>query len=157
MSYDISMKLHAQRASADWQEARQQTEFEDRERLEFLKRLDDAEDVNVTDWEAQFIEGFLTAPRGLSHRQRECVDEMRKKYEHRLTGKAETRKSETLKSIPDSVPGQCSYLVRGDAGQVRCGQPATQKNTHGAEFCDACWRKITEYQARLRQMKARRW
>jgi len=56
---------------------------EDTERLDFLKRLD-AAPFEVTDWEAQFIESFLTAPRTLTNRQREAVDELRQKYEGRL-------------------------------------------------------------------------
>ena len=53
---------------------------EDLERIEFLRHLD-AAPVEVTDWEAQFIESFLTAERPLTAKQREAVDEMRSRYQ----------------------------------------------------------------------------
>ena len=59
-----------------------QLEMEDRERVRFLKRLDDSDRVTVTDWEAQFIESFLTAPRGFTPAQRDKVDQMRRTYGH---------------------------------------------------------------------------
>lgn len=52
---------------------------EDLERLEFLKRLDEA-DVEVTDWEAGFIESFVANPRGMTGAQRAAVDGMRMQY-----------------------------------------------------------------------------
>jgi len=55
----------------------------DQERFAFLQKLD-AADFDVTEWEAQFIEGFIDAPRPLTPRQREKVDQMRTNYGGRL-------------------------------------------------------------------------
>ena len=50
----------------------------------FLKMLDDSEAVSVSDWEAQFIESFLTNPRPLTPKQREVADALREKYLPRM-------------------------------------------------------------------------
>lgn len=152
MSYDISTKLHARASLAD----RAQMELADRERLEFLRRLDAAEDVNVNEWEADFIGNFIKSPRGMTPKQRECVDEMRKRYEHQLPQwKAESRKQKV--EIPDSLPGQCGYFVRGDAGgQVRCGKPASHKTNLGLELCQEHWDTRVRFEAKLRELKTRR-
>lgn len=57
----------AQISAADW------------ERIGFLEELDGA-DVEVTDWEAQFIEDLITSPRALTPAQRAVVDKMRDTY-----------------------------------------------------------------------------
>lgn len=54
---------------------------EDRERIEFLHKLDAAARINVTDWEANFIEDFLQRPRSMTTAQRAAVDAMRSQYE----------------------------------------------------------------------------
>ena len=59
---------------------------EDRARGEFLRRLD-AAPFEVTDWEAQFIEGFLTydvLPSWRTPARRAAADELRKKYGGRI-------------------------------------------------------------------------
>lgn len=55
----------------------------DQERIEFLRHLDAAW-FEVTEWEAKFIEDFLTRPRSMTPRQRASADELRQKYEARL-------------------------------------------------------------------------
>lgn len=80
MSYDITSRILNARATAD---ARAQAELEDRERFEFLQKLD-AAPFEVTDWEAQFLESFLKSPRTPTPRQREVIDELRKQYAGRL-------------------------------------------------------------------------
>jgi len=57
---------------------------EDAIRVTFLHRLDSAVHVEVTDWEARFIESFLTNPRPFTGPQRDCIDKMRTAYEARL-------------------------------------------------------------------------
>lgn len=58
--------------------------MDDDARADFLKRLDDAADeVNVTDWEAQFIESNLERQH-FSPKQREVIDRLVEKYEDRL-------------------------------------------------------------------------
>lgn len=151
------------------QEMEKQLDLGDRGRLDFLKRLDAAEDVTVTAWEADFIGsivecqakiekmkglGATVAELTFTEPQRDKIDQLRATYEHRL-GQSNAQ-SLKPKVLPEAVPGRCSYFVRGDAGQVRCGQPATKKNSLGAEFCDACWQKIAEWEERRREMKARR-
>jgi hypothetical protein len=54
MSYDITMRVHAARAMADWTE---QEHTEDLRRAEFLKRLARATE-GLTPFEAQFVENF---------------------------------------------------------------------------------------------------
>jgi hypothetical protein len=56
---------------------------EDALRQKFLERLD-AAPFEVGNWEAQFIESFLEAPRPFSPGQRQAVDQMRESYEGRL-------------------------------------------------------------------------
>lgn len=80
MSYDISMRLHAQSSSAHW------NALEDDLRGKFLKQLDAAE-IECSEWEANFIESFLSAGIPSSWwtaARRTSCDEMRKKYEGRL-------------------------------------------------------------------------
>jgi len=53
----------------------------DQERLKFLIRLDQAENVNVSNWEAMFIESHISkAYVAFSPKQREAVDKMIEKY-----------------------------------------------------------------------------
>lgn len=55
----------------------------DSERLEFLKRLDASEDIEVTDWEAKFLESAMKWHTGailFSDRQREVIAELFRKY-----------------------------------------------------------------------------
>jgi hypothetical protein len=61
-----------------------QIEFEDRERVQFLRKLDDSTTIEVTDWEAQFISDFLERPRPFTAAQRTAVDVMIGKYGGRL-------------------------------------------------------------------------
>jgi hypothetical protein len=58
--------------------------FEDVDRILFLRRLDAAVAVDVTDWEAGFIEDLISQPRALTVAQRNAVDEMRKAYEGKI-------------------------------------------------------------------------
>lgn len=50
---------------------------------DFLKKLDESEDVTVTDWEAQFIESNLTRD-NFSGKQREIVMKLMDKYGRRI-------------------------------------------------------------------------
>lgn len=57
----------------------------DKERLKFLIRLDQAENVSVTDWEAHFIESHISkAYVEFSPKQREVVDKMIERYGSRI-------------------------------------------------------------------------
>lgn len=55
----------------------------DMDRRAFLQRLYDAP-FSVTDWEAQFIADHLDQPRPFTDAQRQAIDQMRERYEHRL-------------------------------------------------------------------------
>jgi hypothetical protein len=57
---------------------------EDQARMQFVGKLDAALHVEVTDWEASFLESLITNERPLTERQRETVDKMRKSYESSL-------------------------------------------------------------------------
>jgi hypothetical protein len=151
MAYDITNKVIQRRDQA---EARLQVEIEDEARLAFLRRLNDAQDINVTDWEAQFAADLTDHPRSLTPRQRECVDKMRKEYEHRLPSesrvKLRTPSSELRTPIARTAAGGCQYVVKSDAGQlIECGQPAVLVSGRGLEYCqihadvcrEACARK----------------
>ena len=59
------------------------TEILDTERRRFLERLD-AAPFDVTDWEASFIEDFLTRPRPFTPSQRRSIDDMHTRYEGSL-------------------------------------------------------------------------
>lgn len=50
---------------------------------EFIQLLDDADHINLTDWETQFIESNFTRTT-FSEKQREVLEKMRKKYESRI-------------------------------------------------------------------------
>jgi hypothetical protein len=52
-------------------------------RAEFLKDLDDADHINVTDWESEFIETNISRT-SFSEKQRAAIDHMREKYQDRL-------------------------------------------------------------------------
>jgi len=57
----------------------------DKERLKFLIRLDQAENVSVSDWEAKFIESHISkAFVDFSPKQREAVDKMIERYGGRI-------------------------------------------------------------------------
>lgn len=77
MSYD-TIKARNQKP-----ETRNQQSGEDKERGKFLVRLDCAE-VEVTDFEARFIESFLNGPFAWTPARRNTCDQMRKTYGGRL-------------------------------------------------------------------------
>jgi hypothetical protein len=56
--------------------------LEDKQRLAFLRQLDEAfSHVNVTDWEAEFIESQLSRSLpGFTSKQRQAVDKLIHKY-----------------------------------------------------------------------------
>jgi hypothetical protein len=56
----------------------------DADRLDFIQRLDSCVAIEVTDWEAQFIENLLTNPRPLTPAQRVSIDSLRNQYEGQL-------------------------------------------------------------------------
>lgn len=54
--------------------------------IEFLKDLDDSPDINITDWEAKFLENILDKESAggriyLSPKQIDVIHDMQKKYE----------------------------------------------------------------------------
>jgi hypothetical protein len=51
----------------------------DQDRIAFLTKLDNAP-FEVTEWEARFIESFLTNPRPLTPAQREAADTLKQRY-----------------------------------------------------------------------------
>ena len=59
--------------------------MDDQARMDFLKALDSA-DVEVSDWEAQFIESQLQRRGEISFtpKQRECIDLMVSKYDQHV-------------------------------------------------------------------------
>jgi len=126
-------------------------EMMDRDRIAFLRQLDEAE-VYVTDWEAQFIADLLANKRPLTQRQRDAIDGLRKSYEHQLPHTRATIPGLTLPPAPD---GQCGYLVRDDAGgpQRRCGAVAVSKNNLGLELCVEHQAVCDQYRAKLREIK----
>ncbi len=56
----------------------------DLRRIDFLKHLDEATEIDVTDWEAAFIESFITNPRPMTQSQREAADSMETRYGDRM-------------------------------------------------------------------------
>lgn len=50
---------------------------------EFIQLLDDADHINLTDWEIDFIESNFSRTT-FSEKQREVLEKMRKKYESRI-------------------------------------------------------------------------
>ena len=56
---------------------------EDLIRSEFLKDLDDANHINVTDWESKFIESNISRT-SFSEKQRVAIDLMRAKYQNQI-------------------------------------------------------------------------
>ena len=57
---------------------------EERRCYEFLNRLDAAVHIDVTDWEAKFIENLITNQRPLTPGQRRCIQDLQTKYYARL-------------------------------------------------------------------------
>ena len=52
-------------------------------RVAFLRDLDDADHINLSDWETEFIESNYERTE-FTDKQRECIDRMKKKYESRI-------------------------------------------------------------------------
>ena len=52
-------------------------------RAAFLRDLDDADHIDLTDWETEFIESNYTRDE-FTDKQREVIDRMKKKYESRI-------------------------------------------------------------------------
>lgn len=50
---------------------------------EFIQILDDADHIDLTDWETDFIESNFSR-KTFSPKQREVLEKMRKKYEDRI-------------------------------------------------------------------------
>lgn len=97
----------------------------DSERMTFLRALDDAPDVDVTDFEARFIERALryqTTSPAFSEKQREVVDEMFRTYGHRVPMSPHKPQIANLR-LPETQPGKCAWLLtrEGAARQTRCG------------------------------------
>ena len=55
----------------------------DAQRVEFLEALSRTP-VRLTEWEHQFVQDLILAPRSFTDPQRDAVDELRRKYECRL-------------------------------------------------------------------------
>jgi hypothetical protein len=134
---------------------RTQLELADRERIEFLQALDRAA-VHVTEWEAQFIKGFVDEPKPLSPRQREIVDKLRTQYAGQVRSGTTSEQLINTLNLP-SVAGQCDYLVRreSEARQSRCGQPAVATIRAGLQLCAEHERFTKEQAAKLRAWKER--
>ena len=174
MSYDLTSQRYARRAAADFRasvaavvkprpsgSAVSQSQLreaqEDRRRLAFLKRLDEAE-FQVTNWEADFIESQLRrefalresgAPLQFSSRERLKIDQMERAYGHRF---GEVQR----KVFPAAVPGQCAYMVRdGETRElVRCGKPKAYVTPGGMEICEQHHQARVEW--KRKQKEARR-
>lgn len=58
-------------------------EYTDTDRTTFLKQLDESTEVEVTDWEAKFIENLM-GKTTFTPRQREVIDDMINEYDGRL-------------------------------------------------------------------------
>jgi len=52
-------------------------------RVEFLHDLDDADHINLSDWETEFIESNYERTE-FTDKQRDVIDRMKKKYESRI-------------------------------------------------------------------------
>lgn len=128
----------------------------DSERLTFLRALDEAADVDVTDFEARFIESALRYQTGailFSDRQREVIEQMFRTYGHRVP--IANRKSQIANhKLPETVPGRCAWLLpREDGrGQRRCNEPVAD----GKNFCLPHFEERQRVIARLRDQRARK-
>jgi hypothetical protein len=84
MSYD-TLKSRNRRAGKDWAAHDQELLMEDIERGNFLRKLDFA-DIEITDFEARFIENFLSnkSLNWWTPGRRTTCDQMRQSYKGRL-------------------------------------------------------------------------
>jgi len=55
----------------------------DKLRSDFLSDLDDSAVIEISEWEADFLESNLSR-KSFSDGQRKIIDKMRKKYDHKL-------------------------------------------------------------------------
>ncbi|HEV2329218.1 MAG TPA: hypothetical protein VGY56_10560 [Verrucomicrobiae bacterium] len=46
--------------------------------------------IRLTDWEKHFVASLVAEPREFTHRQRECIDELRKRFGSRVPSKLQT-------------------------------------------------------------------
>lgn len=127
----------------------------DSDRMTFLRALDEAADVDVTEFEARFIENALkyqTTSPAFSDRQREVVDKMFKMYGHRVKIPVSADRV-PQRTLPECPADRCGWLVgRGEAGgQRRCGEPVAA----GKNFCAAHMQERAATIARWRELKAR--
>ncbi len=127
----------------------------DSDRMTFLRALDEAVDVDVTEFEARFIENALkyqTASPAFSDRQREVIEKMFKTYGHRVKIPVSAYRV-PQRPLPECPPDRCGWLVgRGEAdGQKRCGAPVAE----GKNFCAAHMQERAATIARWRKLKDR--
>lgn len=134
------------RALAD---RRQGEQFADADRRAFITALD-ASPVELGEWETKFVASLLVWSGDFTPAQRNKIDQLRERYR----GVGKTVKHRT-RPLPAAVKGQCAYLVRGEAGQVRCGQPATVKTPLGLELCAEHDQHRAQAAARLREFRRR--
>jgi len=129
----------------------------DSERLTFLRALDAAEDIEVTDWEAGFIASafkFSSTSPAFSEGQRVAIDRMWCRYGPHL--KIANRKSQIANlNLPETVPGKCAWLVGHPDDphrRLRCGQPVAE----GKNFCAAHQAERERVAAQLRDANRRK-
>lgn len=133
---------------------------EDRARAEFLRALDDDEEINLTDFETQFVGSFVAAngpevsendPGWFTPGRRRVTDAMIKRY-----GARRQPARVTDWTPPPTQPGTCGYRVTRDEQRNQpCGEPAVIKLASGLELCGAHDQARREGIERLRRFKAR--
>lgn len=137
---------------------------EDTRRGEFLRAID-AGEANCTDFEINFIEGFLgdraLKPSDLDFQwftpgRRKVVDNMIHRYGFRSL-KMEANAVAALK-LKAPAPGTCGYLKRDEDNRRNqpCGAPAVIKLRHGLELCNECNQVREQGLAHLRAAKEQR-
>lgn len=140
----------------------QQQDLDDRERSEFLTRLD-ASEIRLTEWEEKFVGDFKkwSLPTNFwtgSDRRRTSCDQMRRRYEHQLPAMTGLSiNAQVALAVAQADPGHCGYLKRNpDTGrQQPCSAPAVIKLRNGLELCADCNRIRESGLAQLRAAKER--
>jgi hypothetical protein len=129
----------------------------DSERLTFLRALDAAQDIEVNNFEALFIESALryqTTSPAFSEKQRAIIDRIWCRYGPRLPESAIRNPQSAI--LPTATAGTCGYIIRDDSGRPQhCGAPAAVKLPRGLELCAEHDRQRLEHVARQRQIKSR--
>lgn len=93
--------------------------------------------LNLNEWEDNFVRTYMSCNGGffLTEGRRKAIDRMWRKYGHELNHPHPLDTVTERPKIAEADPDGCEYLIKGDAGQVRCNEPATHQEPGKLRYC----------------------